>query len=106
MEPTLIVLIVALFVAVLVLKSLISLALRFALFVAVAALVLSREQGLAAGDLLDPDRLMVLLLSAASGLVGTKLIAFALFRDSKLRCLLRPVTGVIVTVIATRLFQA
>ena len=106
MDATLILLILGLFVAVVVLKSVIGLALRFALFVAVAALVLHRQQGVGASDLLDPDRLVTLLLSAAVGLVGTKLIAFALFRDSKLRFVLTPITGILVTAAATQAFQA
>ena len=106
MDATLIVLIAALFVAVLILKSVIGLATRFLLFAAVAALILHRQQGVAAADLLDPDRLVTVLLSAATGLIGTKLIAFALFRDSKLRFLLTPITGVLVTAAAARLFTA
>ena len=106
MDATLIVLIAGLFVAVLILKSVVGLALRFALFMTVAALILHRQQGIAPGDLLDPDRVVTLVFAAGVGLIGTKLIAFALFRDSKLRFVLTPITGVLVTAIATQLFQA
>ena len=106
MDATLILLILGLFAAVLILKSVLGLALRFALFVAVAALILHRQQGVSASDLLDADRLLTLLLSAAVGLGGTKLVAFALFRDSKLRFVLTPITGILVTAIATQAFQA
>ena len=106
MDATLILLILGLFVAVLILKSVLGLAVRFALFVAVAAFILHRQQGVDVGDLFDADRLVTLLMSAAVGLVGTKLLAFALFRDSKLRFVLTPITGILVTAAATQAFQA
>ena len=106
MELSLLVLVAALFVGVLILRSVIGLAVRFALFMAVAALALHRDMGLRFEDMLAPDRLAVLLFSAGAALLATKLIAFALFRDSRFRFLLTPITGVVVTVIATRLFTA
>ena len=106
METGLLVAVAALFVAVLVLKSLIGLAARYLLFVAVAVLVFRERLGWTGADLLDADRAMTVAMVALGALFGTKLIAFALFKQSRWRYLLTPVTGVVLTAGIVRVLAA
>ena len=102
MELTLLLVVAGLFVAVLLLKTLISLAMSYLLFVAVALLVFVDRYGPEIGSWLGAPEATQIATIAAAAMIGTKIIAFALFRDSRWRWLLTPVTGVAVTALATR----
>ena len=102
MELTLLVAVVGLFVAVLLLKTIVSLAVSYLLFVAVAFLVFVDRYGPELSAWLGAPEAAQIATIAAAAMIGTKLAAFALFRDSRWRFLLTPITGVALTALATR----
>ena len=102
MEISLLLVVVGLFVAVLVLKSILSLAVRYALFVAVALLVFTDRYGPDVAAWLDGPRAVQVAVVAGTGLVGTKLLTWLFLRQSRWRFLATPVVGVALTALATR----
>ena len=102
MEISLLLIVVGLFVAVLILKSVVSLAVRYALFVAVALAVFVDRYGPDVAAWLDGGRAAQIGMIAAAAMVGTKLTAWLFFRQSRWRFLLTPVVGVALTALATR----
>lgn len=102
MEISLLLIVAALFVGVLLLKSLIELAVRYALFVAVAVLVFADRYGPDVAAWMDAGRAGEIALIAAAAMIGTKLVAVVFFRRSRRRFLLTPTTGVALTALAAR----
>ena len=97
MELTLLALVVALFVAVLVLKAVLGLAVRYGLFVAVAVLVFADRRGPDVAGWMGPEEALQIAAVAAAAMIGTKVLATLFFRRSRLRVVLVPATGVALT---------
>lgn len=102
MELTLLLVVAGLFVAVLLLKTIISLAVSYLLFVAVALLVFVDRYGPDVASWLGASEAAQIGAIAGAAMIGTKIVSFALFRDSRWRSLLTPITGVALTALATR----
>ena len=94
MNTTLLVLILALFVAAFFLRHAIGLAARFAFYFLVAVLVATGEYGDQVGSwITTPERLGMLLLAAAVGLGVGLAASLLVLRRSALRGVLSPVLG-------------
>ena len=102
MELTLLLVVAGLFVAVLLLKAILSLAASYVLFVAVALLVFVDRYGPDIASWLGASEAAEIAVIAAAAMVGTKLATVVLFRSSRWRFLLTPITGVALTALATR----
>ena len=102
MEVTLLAVVIALFVAVLVIKSVLSLLVRYALFVAVALLAFTHERGPDIRGWLGGEEAVQVALVAGAAMVGTGLVSALLLRRARFRALLVPLVGVGLTVLAMR----
>ena len=102
MEISLLLLVAALFVGVLVIKSVVGLAVRYALFVAVAVFAYVDRYGPDVAAWIGGPEVAEIALAAGAAMVGTWAASSLLFRRSRWRFLLTPVTGVLLTVLATR----
>lgn len=106
MEISLLLLVAALFVGVLLIKSVIGLAVRYALFVAVAVLIYVDRYGPDVAGWIGGSEAAEIALAAGLGMAGTWIAASLLFQRSKWRVVLTPVTGVVLTVLATRVLSS
>lgn len=103
MEPTLLMVVIGLFVAVLFLKAVVGVAVRYILFLAVALLVFEQRYGPDIADWLDGERATQMAIVAGIALVATKAAGILVFRDSRWRFVLTPVAGIILTVLAAKI---
>lgn len=102
MEISLLLIVIGLFIAVLVIKSVVSLAVRYALFVAVALFVATHEYGPDVMGWLDGYRAAKIGMAAGLGLIGTKLVSLVALRNNRWRYVLVPAIGIVLTAVITR----
>lgn len=102
MEISLLLVVACLFIGVLVVRTVMNLLVRYALFATVAVLVFADRYGPDVARWMTFDRAAQIALVAGTAMIGTWLLGKVLFRRTRWRFLFMPVTGVTLTALAAR----